>query len=256
MLKKGQIQRFPSSGPLKENMNLSLVDLKSKIGPLADKTALKKVVRRYVVNTIYKGPNGVFEQTGSAPNFQGGLITLCTCKHQMRSGNKHKYWNSGSVWIAGFSGKTHYGEWALVYLMRVKHAFESFSDLWYSQDIPGPTKSEKNAGNCIFGDLYEPKELLEIANRWNHRFYRVPCSGHAHENDNNWWKDIEHRYHIGTPRRPCSLLVGDRDHSFLWTAPQIYPIGELRVGESTIVSLLEFIELKLEHRDREHCEAA
>lgn len=37
--------------------------------------------------TVNRGvPHVVFEQWGSAPNFQGDVMTLCTCKHQMRSG--------------------------------------------------------------------------------------------------------------------------------------------------------------------------
>src|SRR5438270_714249 len=29
--------------------------------------------------------SGRLEQSGSGPNFEGGLITLCTCKHSMRA---------------------------------------------------------------------------------------------------------------------------------------------------------------------------
>jgi hypothetical protein len=29
--------------------------------------------------------DGQYSQTASAPNFQGGVITLCTCKHWMRT---------------------------------------------------------------------------------------------------------------------------------------------------------------------------
>jgi len=58
--------------------NLSLKELIQKL------REEKGEVYAYVLTTI-KYKNGEFIQTGSAPNFQGGLITLCTCKRFMRT---------------------------------------------------------------------------------------------------------------------------------------------------------------------------
>ena len=39
----------------------------------------------YIVTSIKTTPDLLLQQTGSAPNFQGGRITLCTCKHKDRA---------------------------------------------------------------------------------------------------------------------------------------------------------------------------
>jgi len=75
----GVCQEWPRYGKLKKNMNKTLDDLK-KI--LKEEDGL---VYGYVLTTVKGDGSGGFVQTGSAPNFQGGLITLCTCKHWMRA---------------------------------------------------------------------------------------------------------------------------------------------------------------------------
>ena len=97
------------------------------------KKALKNeggVIYTYVLTTVEADSHGSFVQTGSAPNFQGGLITLCTCKHLMRTNRTPNNWEC--VWIAGFTGINILSDHRnyLFYLMRVKEAFSSHKELW------------------------------------------------------------------------------------------------------------------------------
>ena len=74
------VQPFPISGPLAENLGLPLPVLKAEIGKAEART------HSYVLSSVkLDHETTTFEQHGSAPNFQGGVLTLCTCKHQMRA---------------------------------------------------------------------------------------------------------------------------------------------------------------------------
>lgn len=77
-----------------------------------------ETVYMYVIESIQQDNSGSYWQTGCAPNFQGGAITLCTCKHWMRTFKPVEDWKQG-VWIAGFAGLTHTAQQSLVYLTRV-----------------------------------------------------------------------------------------------------------------------------------------
>jgi hypothetical protein len=139
-------QPFPKTGfPL----NLSLNDLRREI------SGTQATVYSYIVASI-ENPNGHFIQTGSAPNFQGNVISLCTCKHFMRSFRSIDLWPG--TWIAGFTGKKA-GEKknALIYLMKVKFAFESYYDLWFSKELSMSTKEAKLAHKNKYGDVFEPQ---------------------------------------------------------------------------------------------------
>lgn len=76
-------QPFPKGNLLEGNMNRSLECLKEK---LKNEKALLYI---YILTTIEIDKDDpsdkTFIQTGSAPNFQGGHITLCSCKHYMRT---------------------------------------------------------------------------------------------------------------------------------------------------------------------------
>src|SRR5712691_3567326 len=93
-----ELQAFPTSGRLVKNLDWSLPALKRRLRSASEK------VHSYVVRTVgYDRTEKVFGQTGSAPNFQGGYITLCTCKHQMRATQDCHEWRD--TWIAGFASR-------------------------------------------------------------------------------------------------------------------------------------------------------
>src|SRR3989442_2468009 len=73
-------QPFPSSGTLARRLDSPLHSLRRVIPP----TLQEHPLYVYIV-TSAKVQAGAFVQEGSAPNFQGGLISICACKHEDRA---------------------------------------------------------------------------------------------------------------------------------------------------------------------------
>jgi hypothetical protein len=185
-------QPFPQTGQLASSMNQPLSALKQKLALEQD------VVYCYVVSTI-KRRDGRFYQTGSGPNFQGDLLTLCTCKHYMRAFMEPGEWVG--KWVAGFSGvAAGEGRNVLVYLMKVGCAFDSHRTLW--QELPDTVRQQKSSAVNSLGDLFQPKE--PCGDKYDIRCYEPPHKDHSHMPNNNWHRDIN--YHRN---RPAALLVGD-----------------------------------------------
>ena len=230
---KSAYQPMPCEGVLAQNLNLSLEALLDRIDPF-----LGDVVYPYVLTSL-RYDDVRLHQQGSGPNFQGGLITLCTCKHLMRT---YPVIKSGKdVWIAGYSSSTHSGGSMLFYLMKIALRFESYQDFWFSDFVPEGAKVEKVADSNIFGDIYRPKSAT--GNPHWHRTYHAPPKGHAHcrpgARATEWWTDIEYRSRSGcTP----ALLVGDPEFSFLWDEPVIpSPFGPKRaLPKGTLTELFPF----------------
>jgi hypothetical protein len=178
----------------------------------------------YVVASIKKEKTG-FVQTGSGPNFLGDVVTLCTCKHLMRTFRSTDKWEHR--WIAGFCDvDAGCGQHLLVYLMRVADAFESHRELW--QDLSPLSKAQKNARVNPLGDVYEPKvdggDAFDISN------YYEPVRGHSHHRDacdGGWHRDINY----AASNRLAALLVGSPSWTFLWDRPRVqyrdssHPLG-------------------------------
>jgi hypothetical protein len=212
------VQPFPSSRSLANNANLPLPILSAQL------QAVGGAAYSYVVRTVKLKKESepvCFEQTGSAPNFQGGVLTLCTCKHQMRSRLSVDDWEA-QVWIAGFTSRTiHEGERWLFFLAKVKSAHDSHGDLWGSMDAD--TRKEKAAHVHLLGDMYEPiKPKLTGDARFSPRRYLMPPI-HAHRQypgDNGWKNDINYRHAAKTRQPP--LLVADLRQTFLWNEPTIF----------------------------------
>ena len=68
-------QAMPVQGRLSTNLNLSPEILLERIEDFED-----SAVYSYIVDTV-EYEDGRLYQTGSGPNFQGDLVTLCSCKH-------------------------------------------------------------------------------------------------------------------------------------------------------------------------------
>ena len=201
-------QPFPRNGALGSNLNLALEKLRSKI-PHSDNS----IVYSYVVRTIDLDRDG-FTQWGSAPNFQGDLLTLCTCKHYMRT--LRQDWKD--IWVAGVTTKVNRN--ALVYLMKVMKQFESQSELWSWMKRAVPRAVHQKAA-CWWelGDLFLPKlqHALNDLEKFVPANYVEPCELHSHSKK-AWYRDIDYRNGKrveGRRRRPL-LLVGDPKLSFIW----------------------------------------
>lgn len=220
---RSRYQSLPASGPLHANLNLDRHELTERIGILDGE------VYCYIVRTVeYRG--GQFVQRGSAPNFQGGLMTLCTCKWMMRAGRPVDAWPG--VWIAGITGaetgRLQRGH--LFYLMRVQHAFAAHRDLWnwLLADAPGAAEA-KAADAHRLGDVYRPAD--SAASPYDPSAYLTPRKDHVHHlgtRRDAWHKDVDY-YAYG--RRPA-LLVGDPEASFLWSEPRI-PV-RFEVGRGSV----------------------
>jgi hypothetical protein len=201
-------QPFPAKGQLKRNLK-SYLELQMAL-PGQD-----GCVYCYVIETI-KNDGGRFRQTGSGPNFQGGRITLCTCKHRMRTFLSREQWKG--TWVAGFTGigpRAGDGRNHLVYLMKVEFAFDSHYALWHSSGISNETKHAKAANRNKFGDVFQPGKGC-ITDKPD--TYLQPVHEHVHW-PKNWRKDIH--YARGCSNREAALLVGDVAFSFLWDKPLI-----------------------------------
>lgn len=202
-------QPFPRRGRLSANANLPLDSLRRVVG------SEETVAYCYVVDSV-SNEGGRFVQRGSGPNFQGDMMTLCTCKHHMRTSLSPALWEG--KWVAGFTGVgAGEGKNALVYLTKVGHAFESHYDLWFSEDIPAETKRAKSATLSRLGDLFQP--LDELSDPFDRRDYHPPHAAHSHIHNNAWYGDVDRTGYGG---RRAALLVGDPEHSFLWDRPTMF----------------------------------
>lgn len=208
-------QPFPTSGALFDHLNVLPSALKKRLA-LHPPEAL---VYAYVVETAKWDENhpGCLQQTGSGPNFAGGRITLCTCKHPMRASRTAAPWPG--KWIAGFSavGPGHVQE--LFYLMRVEQAFESHRELW--NYLPEEVRVAKSISRSRFGDVFEPKsppsdqrdeELNFVSGNYNTSIHSL------HDHQDTWPKDFDYRQ-TDTRGRPAPLLVGAEEDSFVWRKP-------------------------------------
>lgn len=209
------VQPFPEKGVLADHANLPLGLLKDRLGKPQDSTY------SYVVASVKMDSSSLlFEQHGSAPNFQGDVLTLCTCKHQMRSSRPADRWGH-NVWIAGFTSRTLYeGVHWLYYLTRIEAAYDSQSDLW--NDMAADARHAKAAHLNYLGDMFKPKTPHPIGNaRFSPTRYYVPPY-HAHRrsrDDNGWHNDISYR--LASKFRYPPLLVGDSQLTFMWQEPMI-----------------------------------
>jgi len=227
-------QRFPSSGVLAGNLDLDL---------RAFRNALSSVGSGYVVSYIVdstKKENGRHCQYGSGPNWQGGLITLCTCRHDIRARYDCDLWRGN--WIAGFTcvGGYERGN-SLVYLMRVQKAFESHVELW--DWLPDKTRNAKAAHINRHGDVFRPRAPLSdlrTGQQFEPGTYEPPCDDHPHSLPAKWHKDIN-------KIKRAALLVGDPHFSFVWSKPMLaysspdnhpHPRAKGKIGGPTLVEFL------------------
>jgi hypothetical protein len=172
----------------------------------------------YVVATVTATPAGGFVQQGCSPNFQGEVVTLCDCKHQMRSYSVFR--ERAGVWVVGLtpSGVGRRGGRHLFYLTFASTRVESHADMW--RTLGRVATDAKSATTQPLGDLYEPKDgALRGVGRFDPSKYRPPRNDHAHAGGwpPVWHWDINARYGRNRPM----LLAGDPLESWLWSRPLI-----------------------------------
>jgi hypothetical protein len=222
-------QAFPTSGRLYENLDLEKAELITRLS----KAQPEVRIYSYVMTSVKQdGDTSPLRQKGNGPNFQGGCITLCACKHKMRTYLAAEDWKD--KWIAGFTsvecGERHW----LFYLAQVKHAYASHCELWHA--LP-KVRTAKSAMQSRLGDLFVPTGCIagsakppcdDCSCKFALNHYHTPPVGHVHRGDASdraWKIDIDYALKKTLkrkPKRPASLLVGDPKFSFLWQKPTIY----------------------------------
>lgn len=217
-------QPFPTNGPIRLNCGLS--ELRRQVAGGDGDCYV------YIIDTVKTNASGEFCQEGSGPNWQGGRITLCTCKHWMRSFRDPQGWER--CWIAGFTGRKHDGHHWLVYLMQVKHALESHAELWQSGKLPPRALAAKLASRNSLGDLFEPLSSCKDGREYSFTCYRKPVMHHSHAGmrwPDQWHEDIDYQ---GTGRRRPALLVGNPKLSYLWSQKRIRYAAKLSRGQKRV----------------------
>ena len=195
-------QPLPCAGSLGGRSNCSLSNLRQ----LLNDEHPNGIVYSYVMSTVCRDGNSL-RHYGSGPNWQGGVITLCTCKHYMRT------WSgiNQGTWIAGFCNvDAGRGKNSLIYLMRVDQTFESQYKLW--QYLTEGVRETKAADANPLGDVYRPLGRDTQKNPFNICRYHQPHKSHGRKY--NWPADIN--YQRNNNCRRAALLVGDGNHSFVW----------------------------------------
>ena len=200
----------------------------------------------YIVTTIETIRDFQLRQRGSAPNFDGGRITLCTCKHKDRatfhpSSDPHDPWKN--VWVAGLTSRSEDPSRSLAYLMCVERSFLSQRELW--RFLPDGCRRAKSASKSKLGDLFEPKAAAATDPYNPAYYYPPPLSGHVHstkEHPNTWHHDV---IRWGRARKPHRLLLGQAAQSYRWIhVKMILKLDSMGVSahHRMYASLNEFIE--------------
>lgn len=211
--------------PPKFDCNFSKDKLKSTLNKNLDDK-----VYYYVIKSVKK-ESEVYKQSGCGPNFEGGLITLTTCKHFMRTFSGIKE----GCWIAGFTSVNPNDDNYLFYLARIEKTYPTHYELWNCLD-----KNEqkiKSASNNILGDIFEP---LQKKDQNKYTSYKTPHKNHAHRAKNVWHDDIEYR----ARNKPAKLLKFDPNASYVYSKPilKIKNIGRAqRVAKSLDIFFNEVI---------------
>lgn len=190
------------------------------------------------VDTIYVYPHhevkleeGAILQTRSGPNWEGGVVTITTCKHLLRT---YKSMVEGKTALIGLTNKLE-GENFLMYAGVIDLKFPSNYHLGDYLVKNNPTAyTKKLAKNNRLGDIFEASSRLFSEDIYDFISYDNPCNDHCRfeENDSKgdpkWWKDIEYVTSNGT--RPSCLIL---DPVTVHTTPVYYWTG--RLGRSGVV---------------------
>lgn len=188
----------------------------------------------------------IIKQTRSSPNWEGGMFTFATCKHQMRTWRTAEEWQD--TWICGLGPRDCQNN-TLLYAGKVAQVFANNYDLsrYILHEYPDIYRI-KAADNNPRGDLYTPVKGLasrmEIE-RYKHTNFIEP-KNHTRSVDKykdgtpKWWRDIEYKSHNKRP--PVFIL----DPVVVFSKPMIW--SSLKPGRAclkiTCEQLLDSLQLE------------
>jgi len=205
--------------------------LKVKELQLLLKNNVEDTIYYYVIHSVkFKKDKKIFIQTGCGPNLEGNMITLCTCKHTMRTYPEVKK----NVWIAGITSNTLFKSKKryLFYLFKIKETFNSHFDYYnYIKEHSPKIVNTKSTRKNKFGDLFIPNIKKEFNGEdfFNPIFYKPPIKTHLHnkrdkEGNLNYFNDIE-KIRINSWGKEyfkvAKILIGEEKNSFVWNFPII-----------------------------------
>lgn len=199
-------------------------------------------VRIYTVATTRLNKNSmIVGHKGSGPNLEGGLATLCTCKHSMRRSHSAADWKG--KWILGLTSRAinngFSGEHYLFYMMKVEQAFDSHDELYmHLIRIKSPVLRIKSAVKNPLGDIFEP--IAVGTNSLDPRMYKPPHINHSHGLNDGWEDDISYK-RSPNERLSTPLLLGDIDNTFVWPKPMIRfkqkrGVGNMKLTVGQVIS--------------------
>lgn len=166
------------------------------------------------VETIYIYPHheikmidNMFAQTRSGPNWEGGVLTMATCKHLLRT---YKTIEAKKTAFCGVTNKLD-GENYIMYVGVIDKTFGSNFDLncYLSKHHPEAIKAKLSTDNRL-GDIFLPVTQLTGDDKYDSMNFEEPCDDHCRKEENDskgdakWFKDIEYVTRNGT--RPKCLI--------------------------------------------------
>jgi len=220
---------------------VSLADFLSKSAAFAQSECYL-----YTVRTTRRLKDNSICHWGSGPNLEGGLATLCTCKHDMRSGRRHREWPN--TWIVGLTSrdkrKGFDGRHYLFYMTRVQRVFSTHKELFefLTEEYPDAL-AVKLADQNRLGDVFRPRADLTVGDWLSPSMYHPPIINHSHcktANSDEWHNDVSLARPDGT-RMSIPLLVADPEMTFVWNRPTIKYRGLRGIGYEKFESLGELI---------------
>jgi hypothetical protein len=170
--------------------------------------------------SVWPDDFGQLQQHGSGPNFQGGCLTLCTCRHEIRA-EKVNPQDWRGWWFAGFTSPKICGRLWLFYLASMEAVYASQAELW--EALSAHVRQAKSTRRNRLGDVYQPNPSSHCADPWDAAHYYPPLVGHSHHEtatDATWKKDIEF-YHSKFKRR-APYLAAKPQLTFLWQTPMLF----------------------------------
>lgn len=195
-------------------------DLKTLEKKISENGYENETIYYYYLTTVkFKQDENIFRQTGSGPNLEGNVVTLCTCKHFMRT---YKNIQKG-IWIAGITNKEN-GNY-LFYLFKIDEIFYSQFELSEYLKETSAFFHKSSVSNRL-GDLYIPTNKCKDENQWhNPNFYNPPPKNHVHFENDQWHKDIR-KETLRYGDQPQKLLLGNSSvetfsTSFVWDEPML-----------------------------------
>lgn len=193
--------------------------------PLKNRKRLPKVEECYSYphHEVYL-VDGEFRQTRSGPNWQGGIATLSTCKHHLRTTNRD--WHG--VWMAGFTPMVCGGNF-LLYVGRVQGVYCSMLGLWQALRAT-PAGEAHNARTDPLGDVYEPAP--DHGDPYSVASYQLPHPQHVRrveyykDGTPKWHRDIHYANRQG--RVPRLFIL---EPFYLYTRPMFQ--SAVKLGRAT-----------------------